>query len=48
MITREGTPDGTPVAIPQKDEGEYTLDVLQKTLNLTGESIGALIFSYVL
>jgi hypothetical protein len=48
IVTREGGPDGTPVAIPQKEEGQYALDILQKSFTLTGESIGALIFSYVL
>ncbi|AHB41745.1 hypothetical protein P148_SR1C00001G0958 [candidate division SR1 bacterium RAAC1_SR1_1] len=48
IITREGTPGGTPVAIPETKENEYDIDIVSKEINLNGEAIGALLFSHTL
>ncbi|MEI7919473.1 MAG: hypothetical protein WCH65_04685 [bacterium] len=48
LVTREGTEEGTPVMIKDAEQQECDIEVLDKKINLNGESIGALLFGYVL
>jgi hypothetical protein len=47
-VTWEGTDQGTPVVIPETEEGVCSLLVTDRSFALNGEAIGSLIFAYVL
>lgn len=48
VITWDGNTKGDPVVIEKDDEKNYTIDILSKEINLNGEAISALLFSYPL
>lgn len=48
LVTREWTPDGNPVMIRDREQQECDVETINKTINLNGEALGAMIFGYVL